>query len=172
VRTIVAVIGGETPPADVIPLAEEVGARLARAGAVVACGGLGGVMAAVCRGAHKEGGLTMGIIPGFHREEANQDVDIPIITGLGVARNVIVALTGQAVIAIDGSYGTLSEIAHTLETGKPVIALRSWPLPNSGVDPDRYRVVSSAEEAVRLALQFAAEPSTNHNPFQHRRKAG
>ena len=169
-KTVIAVIGGETPPAEVLPIAEEVGERLARAGVVVACGGLGGVMAAVCRGAHRAGGLTLGIIPGFRREDSNPDVDVPIITGLGIARNVVVALTGQAVIAVDGSYGTLSEIAHTLELGKPVIALKSWPLPDAGIDPDRYRIVETAEEAVNLAIALAAKPAPNHNPFERRRR--
>ena len=170
-KTVISVIGGEHPPPEALTLAEEVGERLAAAGASVACGGLGGVMAAVCRGAHRRGGTTIGILPGFLRHEANPDVDLVIVTGLGVARNVIVALTGQAVIAIDGSYGTLSEIAHTLELGKPVVALHSWPLTQSGIDPARYRSVDTAEEAVRVALELARDGPANHDPFAGRRPA-
>ncbi len=158
-RRLIAVIGGEEPPAEVVPLAEEVGRRIAEAGAVLVCGGLGGVMAAACRGAHGAGGLTVGILPRRSRADANADVDIPIVTGLGVARNVLVALTGDAVIAVDGSYGTLTEIAHTLEARRPVVALRSWDLSSAGIDPARYVVVRTPAEAVARALEVAARAS-------------
>jgi uncharacterized protein (TIGR00725 family) len=165
VRTLIAVIGGETPPPGALAVAEELGRRIAEAGAVVVCGGLGGVMAAVCRGAHRAGGLTVGILPTGRRSDANPDVDIVIPTGLGVARNVLVVLTGHAVIAVDGSFGTLTEIAHALELKKPVFALGSWNLNSAGIDPTRYVRVQTPEEAVRLALEVARGPSDFQNPF-------
>ncbi|MCI4353384.1 MAG: TIGR00725 family protein [Thermoplasmata archaeon] len=162
---MIAVIGGESPPADVLSIAEEVGRRIAEAGAVVVCGGLGGVMEAVCRGAHSAGGLTIGILPMGRRSDANPEVDIAIPTGLGVARNVLVVLSGHAVIAIDGSFGTLTEIAHALELKKPVFALASWDLESAGIDPTRYVRVESPERAVQLALEAARRPSGSQDPF-------
>ncbi|MGC2290196.1 MAG: TIGR00725 family protein [Thermoplasmata archaeon] len=168
-RTLIAVIGGESPPPEALPVAEEVGRRIAQAGAVVVCGGLGGVMEAVCRGAHRAGGLTIGILPTGRRSDANSEVDIVIPTGLGVARNVLVVLAGHAVIAVDGSFGTLTEIAHSLELKKPVFALGSWDLVSAAIDPTRYVRVQSPEEAVRLALQAAQRPATSQDPFGGRR---
>lgn len=164
-KTVIAVIGGEAPPPEALPLAEEVGRRIAQAGAAVVCGGLGGVMQAVCRGAHSAGGLTIGILPTGRRSDANADIDIAIPTGLGVARNVLVVMTGHAVIAVDGSFGTLTEIAHSLELRKPVFALQSWDLHPTGVDPSRYVRVTSPAEAVRLALEAARRPATSQDPF-------
>jgi uncharacterized protein (TIGR00725 family) len=172
VKTLIAVIGGETPPPQALPLAEEVGRRIAEAGAVVVCGGLGGVMEAVCRGAHRAGGLTIGILPTGRRSEANADIDIAIPTGLGVARNVLVVMAGHAVIAIDGSFGTLTEIAHSLELTKPVFALGSWNLDSAGIDGARYVRVKSPEEAVRRALEAAQDPPTSQDPFRKRRGTG
>ncbi len=168
-KTLIAVIGGETPPPEALPLAEEVGRRIAEAGAVVVCGGLGGVMEAVCRGAHRAGGLTIGILPTGRRTDSNPDVDIAIPTGLGVARNVLVVMAGHAVIAIDGSFGTLTEIAHTLELRKPVFALGSWDLGSAGIDRARYVLVKSPEEAVRRALDAAQHPVPSQDPFREPR---
>jgi uncharacterized protein (TIGR00725 family) len=165
VRTVIAVIGGETPPPEALPLAEEVGRRIAEAGAAVVCGGLGGVMEAVCRGAHRAGGLTIGILPTGQRSDANDEVDIAIPTGLGVARNVLVVMAGHAVIAIDGSFGTLTEIAHSLELKKPVFALGSWDLGSTGIDSSRYVRVTSPEEAVRRAVEAARQPGNSQDPF-------
>jgi uncharacterized protein (TIGR00725 family) len=169
VKTLIAVIGGESPPPKARVLAEEVGRRIAEAGAVVVCGGLGGVMEAACRGAHAAGGLTIGILPTGRRSDANPDVDITIPTGLGVARNVLVVMTGHAVIAIDGSFGTLTEIAHSLELRKPVFALGSWNLDSAAIDPKRYVRAKSPEEAVRLALKAARGPAGSQDPFEGRR---
>ncbi|MFZ0830990.1 MAG: TIGR00725 family protein, partial [Thermoplasmata archaeon] len=135
----------------------------------VVCGGLGGVMAAACRGAHQAGGLTIGILPTGRWLDANPDVDIAIPTGLGVARNVLVVMSGHAVIAVDGSFGTLTEIAHSLELRKPVFAIGSWKLDSAGIDPTRYVRVESAERAVRLALEAARRPSTSQDLFQGHR---
>ncbi len=126
---IIAVIGGSKPPLRAMKLAEEVGGELARAGAIVACGGLGGVMEAVCRGAKAAGGTTIGILPGGDPAEANAYVDQAIMTGMGYARNAILVKTGRAVIAIAGAYGTLSEIGHALGDGTPLIGLETWDLP-------------------------------------------
>jgi uncharacterized protein (TIGR00725 family) len=165
VKTLIAVIGGEAPPPEALSIAEEVGRRVAEAGAAVVCGGLGGVMEAVCRGAHRAGGLTIGILPTGRRSDANAEIDIAIPTGLGVARNVLVVMAGHAVIAIDGSFGTLTEIAHSLELKKPVFALGSWDLGSTGIDPSRYGRVKTPEEAVRLALEAARRPGNSQDPF-------
>lgn len=142
---IIAVIGAGRCSAKVAQAAELVGRELARRGATLVCGGLGGVMEAACRGAKLEGGLTIGILPGFSRHEANPHVDIRVVTGLGEARNVIVVRTAQAVIAVDGEYGTLSEIAYALKLGIPVVGLNTWQLAQEG------RLVSDIVEAATPA---------------------
>ncbi|MDO8672191.1 MAG: TIGR00725 family protein, partial [Dehalococcoidia bacterium] len=124
----IGVIGdGDCSPA-VAEVAAEVGRLLAGRGAAVVCGGLGGVMEAACRGAKSAGGLTIGILPSDNRRHANRYVDIPIVTGLGEARNVLVVKSAQAVIAIGGMYGTLSEVAIALKNGIPVVGLNTWRL--------------------------------------------
>ncbi len=120
---MISVVGGDAAPDEVLAQAEALGRELARRGCTVVCGGRGGVMEAVCRGARAEGGHTIGILPGLDRRDMNPYVEFPIVTGMGYARNVIVALSGEAVIAVDGAYGTLSEIAHALAHDKPVIGL-------------------------------------------------
>ncbi len=130
---IISVIGSSRPPLqEHLDLAEEVGRELARRGITVVCGGLSGVMEAVCRGAKAEGGTTVGILPGRASADANHYVDIPIVTTMGYARNVIVVHTGAACIAVGGAFGTLSEISHALADGVPVVGLKSWPLTMSG----------------------------------------
>jgi len=147
-NTIVAVIGAGACPDAVAARAREVGRRLAEAGYVVICGGLGGVMKAACQGATEAGGLTIGVLPGDSAEAANPHVTIPIVTGMGAARNVIVVRSAQAVIAVDGGPGTLSEIAHCLQFGVPVFGLGSWDIP--GVEQ-----VDSPEGAVSKAVAIA-----------------
>ena len=129
---IIAVIGAGRCSEEIAQVAESVGRELARRGATLVCGGLGGVMEAACRGAKSEGGLTIGILPGSSRRETNLYVDIPVVTGLGEARNVIVVRTSQAVIAVDGEYGALSEIAYALKLGIPVVGLNTWQLARQG----------------------------------------
>jgi uncharacterized protein (TIGR00725 family) len=109
------------------PRAEEVGRLLAERGCTVVCGGLGGVMAAAARGAKAGGGTTIGILPGTSRTEANEWIDYTIVTGLGHARNAIVAATGDAVIAVGGSFGTLTEIGFACVYGRPVVILEPGP---------------------------------------------
>jgi uncharacterized protein (TIGR00725 family) len=123
---LVAVIGGADCSEEEAALAEEVGRLLARRGYGVVCGGRGGVMAAVCRGANQMGGVTVGILPGEDDSEANDWVQIVIPTGIGEARNALVARAGAGVIAIGGGYGTLSEIALALKWGKKVAGLDTW----------------------------------------------
>ena len=125
---IISVIGDGNPTEKISLLAEEVGTLLAKKGIIIVCGGLEGVMESVCRGAKKYGGTTIGIIPGVKASDANKWVDIPICTGMSQARNVIIATTGDAIIAIGGKYGTLSEISHALSINKPVIGLDTWNL--------------------------------------------
>jgi uncharacterized protein (TIGR00725 family) len=148
----VSVIGGSRCSAQELSVAEEVGAELARRGATLVCGGLAGVMEAACKGARLAGGTTVGILPGDSRRDANPYVDIPIVTTLGEARNVIVVCSGQAVIAVDGEYGTLSEIAHALRNGIPVIGLSTWTLCKGGQVDDSIVVAENARDAVDKAL--------------------
>jgi len=125
-RPRVAVIGAGSADDELYELARQLGRGLARLGVEVVCGGLDGVMEGVCRGAREEGGLTLGILPGFEREEANPWVEVSIATGLGHARNQMVALNGDVVVAVGGAYGTLTELGFAKIYGRPVIALSSW----------------------------------------------
>lgn len=151
----VAVVGAGEATAEQVAAAEVVGATLAAAGAVVVCGGLGGVMAAACRGAKSAGGTTVGILPGTSRADANEWVDVAVATGLGEGRNAIVVRDVDAVVAVGGAYGTLSEIALALRAGVPVVGWRTWQL----TDPAGEWVpiipeddpAAAAETALRLA---------------------
>ena len=154
-KKIIAVIGGGQPSAREAKLAEEVGRELARQGAILVCGGLGGVMEASCKGAQSEGGITIGILPGESRQAANPSVQIPIVTGMGHARNLAVVKSAQAVIAIGGSYGTLSEIGHALQSGIPVIGLNTWSLSKNGKQDNSIIPAQNPTEAVNKALNLA-----------------
>ncbi|MDA8433131.1 MAG: TIGR00725 family protein [Nitrospiraceae bacterium] len=125
-RIAIAVIGGRKADKDLLKEAEKVGRLLAGRNAVLVSGGLGGVMEAVSRGMKSAGGLTVGILPQDRRKDANDYIDMAIATGLGIGRNVIIARTADAVIAVGGEYGTLSEIAFSLQLGKPVVGIRTW----------------------------------------------
>jgi uncharacterized protein (TIGR00725 family) len=124
-KTRVAVIGGSRPGREALEQAFEVGRMLAEGRAVLVCGGLGGVMEAAARGARTAGGLTIGILPGADTRDANPSIDIPIATGLGYTRNSLVVMNADVVIAVDGEYGTLSEIAYGLIFGKKVVDRKS-----------------------------------------------
>jgi hypothetical protein len=150
----IAVIGGSQASRKEIKLAEEIGCELAKKGAILVCGGLGGIMEAACRGASSEGGITIGILPGENRREANSYVQIPIVTGMGYARNVAVVKSAQAVIAIGGSYGTLSEIGHALQSGIPVIGLNTWSLSKNGKLNSSIIPAKNPAEAVEKALEL------------------
>ena len=126
-------------------MAEAVGRELASRGCIVVCGGLGGVMAAACRGAKEAGGTTVGILPGSDRDAANQWVDVALPSGLGEARNALVVRAADALVAVGGGFGTLSEIALALKAGKRVVGLDTW-------NVDAIVTASSALEAVEAAL--------------------
>lgn len=149
---IIAVIGAARCSKETAEIAEAVGRELARRGVTLVCGGLGGVMEAACRGAKAGGGTTIGILPGTNPLQANPYVDIPIVTGMGEARNVIVVRTGEAVIAVEGRYGTLSEIAHALKMGKPVVGLNTWQLGRAGREVEDIVLASTPKEAVEKAI--------------------
>ncbi len=140
----VAVIGGSQVSPEVAALAREVGREVARRGAVLLCGGLGGVMAASARGAQEAGGVSLGILPEADRVRANPYLTYSLATNLGHARNILIAHSADAVIAVDGDYGTISEAAIALKLGKPVVALQAdW-------DLRRLKRAASAKEAVDL----------------------
>jgi uncharacterized protein (TIGR00725 family) len=153
-KKIIAVIGAGDPSAEEAKLAEEVGRELARQGAILVCGGLGGVMEAACKGASLEGGITVGILPGDSPRTANPYVQIPIVTGMGYARNIAVVKTAWAVIAVGGSYGTLSEIAHALQNSIPVIGLNTWSLSRDGKQDNSIILADNPTEAVNKALNI------------------
>jgi uncharacterized protein (TIGR00725 family) len=154
---------GEPSPAE-LDAAERVGRALAARGCVLVCGGLGGAMAAACRGAKAAGGTTIGILPGTDPAAANPWVDHAVCTGLGQARNAVLAATGQALIAVGGGVGTLSEIALGLRLGRPVVLLGGWapvlatPAATDLIrsSPGRLAIASTPDEAVELALAAVA----------------
>jgi uncharacterized protein (TIGR00725 family) len=143
-KRYIGVIGGAKCSRGVQELAEEVGRGIAEAGAFLVCGGMGGVMEAACRGAKAAGGTTIGILPGADRRQANECVDIAIATGINEARNLAIIRTSDVLIAVGGSYGTLSEIGFALKMGKKVVGLKTWDI--AGIVP-----AATAEDAVRLA---------------------
>jgi hypothetical protein len=152
----IAVIGAGQCTIREARLAEEVGRELARRGAALICGGLGGVMEAACRGASEAGGLTIGILPGENRQQANPYIQLAIASGVGRARNMAVVKSARAVIAVSGGYGTLSEIAFALQSGIPVIGLNTWSLVKNGQTDSAIIPAQNAAQAVTLAMELAA----------------
>lgn len=151
-KTIIGVIGAAEASDTEYKIAEEAGREIAKRNGVLVCGGLRGVMEAACRGAKSEGGLTVGIVPSFSIYDANPYVDIPIVTGMSEARNVIVVRSSSVIIAIGGSgssYGTLSEIAFALKLRVPIVGINTWE-----VSPD-IKKVTTPKEAVDLAFSLA-----------------
>ena len=153
----VAVSGGGEADEEACRLAEEVGRELSRRGAVVVTGGLGGAMAAASRGAKAEGGTTLGILPGTDRGDANPSVDVAVATGLGEGRNVVLVRTVDAVVAVAGEFGTLSEIALALRAGKPVVGLGTWELVRDGRPVAGIVVATTPAEAAEKAVALATE---------------
>jgi uncharacterized protein (TIGR00725 family) len=146
----VGVIGGRRCNGEIAELAFQVGRGVAERGWILVCGGMGGVMEHACRGARSAGGVTLGILPGSSRSSGNPYLSCSVVTGIGEARNVLVVKSSQAIIAVDGSYGTLSEIALANAAGIPVVGLRSWRL-DSGRNRGRglfTAVVHSPSEAI------------------------
>lgn len=125
-KKVVTVIGGHSCSKEVEQLAQNLGKKLAKVVDYLVCGGLSGTMIAVCQGFKASGGVTIGIIPSYNKNDANPYIDIVIPTGLGLARNVLVIQAGDIVVALPGEYGTLSEIAYCMQFGKPIISLGSW----------------------------------------------
>jgi len=144
----IGVIGDAVCSEKIMDLAEEVGREIAKRKGVLICGGLTGVMEGAARGAKKEGGLTIGIIPSESADDANPFIDIPIVTGLRDARNVIIVRSSEAIIAIHGKYGTLSEIAFALKFKVPVIGLRTWAITQDII------IASNAVDAVEKAFNL------------------
>ena len=148
----VAVVGPGEATADQLEAARVVGAELARRGAVVVCGGRGGVMEAVARGAREAGGTVLGILPGLDRSDANDFVDVAVATGMGELRNGLIVRSADAVIAVGGAYGTLTEIAFALNLGRPVVGVATWELARAGTPDDTVICVDDPVEAVDVAL--------------------
>lgn len=161
----IAVIGPSAASADELVRAERVGVLLAERGAIVVCGGHGGVMEAVCKGAAQNGGQTIGLLPGTERRSGNPYLSITLPTGLGELRNGLIVRAADAVISVGGSWGTLSEIALAVRTGKPVVALGDWRMGRIAPDPDRPPDLpgpvpaDSPEHAVALALASITQPT-------------
>ena len=157
---MIAVCGAQSPPPPVYELAYFVGQHLADAGALLVCGGLEGVMEAACKGAMEKGGLTIGILPGLDPKEANPWVQISVATGIGHARNLAVVASAHAVIAVDGEFGTLSEIAYALRIGRPVVGVATWDLQpgehNYELKSKRLvHAASTPKEAVEVAVALS-----------------
>jgi uncharacterized protein (TIGR00725 family) len=152
----IGVVGEGVCSARVARDAERVGAAIARAGAILFCGGLRGVMEAAARGAAEAGGVVVGLLPGFRRRDANRWVTIPVVTGLDQARNVVLVRSCDAVVAIGGMYGTLSEIALALKLGVPVVGLRTWRLRQPEGRRIPLLVAATPDDAVARAVRAAA----------------
>jgi uncharacterized protein (TIGR00725 family) len=157
----IAVIGPSSASARELDQAERVGALLAARGAIVVCGGHDGVMEAVCKGAAEHGGQTIGLLPGTERAEGNAYLTIALPTGLGELRNGLIVRVCDAVIAVGGSWGTLSEIALAIKTGKPVFALGGWRLGHGedSVTAAGPVAAGTPEQAVTLALAAFTHPT-------------
>lgn len=151
----IAVVGPGEADENECTVALEAGRALGRRGAVLVCGGLGGVMEAACRGARKEGGTTVGVLPGLDRDAANPHVQVALATGLGEARNALVARAADAVIAIGGEFGTLSEIALALKAGTPVVGVGTWELRKAARPVESIERAAGGEDAVERALALA-----------------
>lgn len=162
-KKVVSVIGGRHCSRKVEQIAQDLGKKLAKVVDILACGGLSGTMQAVCQGFKVGNGLTIGIIPSYDKNDANKYVDIVIPTGLGLARNVLVAQAGDIVVALPGEYGTLTEIAYCLLFDKPVISLGSWNI--KGVIK-----VKSAEQAVKKVKELLKGVNDASNPDVRRRQ--
>jgi uncharacterized protein (TIGR00725 family) len=148
-KIFIGVVGAGDCSEDICELAEEVGEGIAAAGAILVCGGMGGVMEAAARGAKKQGGITIGILPGVDKNQGNPHIDFPIVTGLGEGRNLLVVRNSDVLIAFPGKFGTLSEIAFALKLGKPVFGLSTWNVSGEIIK------AGSASEAVSMALDRA-----------------
>jgi uncharacterized protein (TIGR00725 family) len=157
-QNYVAIVGGYDADDTTLRAAEETGRLLAVAGVVVVTGGRSGVSAAASKGAFEAGGMTVGILPGDDRSEGNEWLSLGVVTGVGDTRNALVALNGDVVIAFDGAYGTLSEIAFALLHRKPVIGLGTWELHRAGIVDAAITRVATPAEAVDRAMSHLRPP--------------
>lgn len=151
----IAVIGAGEQDAPTDAVAEAVGRALAERGAVLVCGGLGGVMEAASRGARASGGVTVGLLPGHDRSQGNPHLSVALATGLGELRNGLIVRAADAVIAVGGGFGTLAEIGLALKIGRPVVGLATWELGRGGEPVDAIVSAADPAEAVELALRLA-----------------
>jgi uncharacterized protein (TIGR00725 family) len=156
-RQVVAVIGAGDAPRAVCKLAFALGREIARRGAVLLNGGRTGVMESAAAGARREGGHTIGILPGYERSAANRHTEFAIATGIGEARNAVIVASADAVIALAGDGGTLAEIGFAKKFGKPIVALNAWP------EIDGLRRAATPVDAVAMALALAAANSRRRN---------
>ena len=156
----IGVAGASQPDASVIPMAETLGRYLAEAGAIVVCGGGLGVMTAVCRGAQAAGGQTVGLLPGGDRAAGNPYLTVALPTALGEGRNLLLVRASDALVAVGGGFGTLSEIALALRAGVPVVGLATWGLTLSGDAVQAFPVAGGPEEAARLAIEAAGRSTS------------
>jgi uncharacterized protein (TIGR00725 family) len=157
VSLYVGVAGASRAEAELLDQGELLGRRLAEEGAVVVCGGGPGVMEAVCRGARSAGGITVGLLPGLDRADANRLLSVAVPTGMGQGRNLLLVRSSDALVAVGGGFGTLSEIALALRTGVPVIGLATWSLHLDGQPVPAFPVAPDAETAARWALDAAGQ---------------
>ncbi|MGQ0792946.1 MAG: TIGR00725 family protein [Deltaproteobacteria bacterium] len=148
-KIAIGVIGIAKASPEELSTAEEVGSEIAKRGCVLISGGLGGVMLAACRGAKSQGGITVGIIPGGSKAGANRYVDIPVVTAMSHARNVIIVRSCDALVAVGGSWGTLSEIAFAMKLRIPVVGIKTWEVSSD------IKMAQTPEEAVDLAYSLA-----------------
>lgn len=154
-KAYISVIGSGDASKEITELAHQVGRLLAERGAILVCGGLGGVMNAAAKGAKEAGGLAVGILPGSSRKGASSFLDVALPTGIGQARNALVVQAGDAVIAIGGEFGTLSETGFALKLGKPVVGLKTWELYREGKEEPHIIKATNAEDAVEIAMELA-----------------
>ncbi|MDP8262012.1 MAG: TIGR00725 family protein [Candidatus Ancaeobacter aquaticus] len=149
----IGIIGANQCSHEIGKIAYEVGRHIAKKNAILVCGGLGGVMEEACKGAKKENGMTIGILPGGNPDTANPYVDVPIVTSLNYARNILVVRTSEVLIAVGGRYGTLTEIAFALNVGHPVVGIKTWDL--NKIDHNKGIVIeTNPEAAVAKALSL------------------
>jgi uncharacterized protein (TIGR00725 family) len=167
VTLYVGVAGASQPEPALVEQAERLGRRLAEGGAVVVCGGGPGVMEAVCRGAQSAGGTTVGLLPGLDRAGGNPYLTVSLPTGLGQGRNLLLVRSSDALVAVGGGFGTLSEIALALRTGTPVVGLATWSLLLDSRPVDAFPVATDPDTAADMALGVARIRRSETAPRQH-----
>jgi uncharacterized protein (TIGR00725 family) len=155
VSLYIGVAGASRPATALLDQAERLGRRLAEAGAVLVCGGGPGVMEAACRGAQSAGGTTVGLLPGLDRDEGNPHLSVALPTGLGQGRNLLLVRSSDALVAVGGGFGTLSEIALALRTGTPLVGLATWSLQLDARPVEAFPIADDADTAARLVLEAA-----------------